>query len=413
MQLNINTIGTTYENTIIKLCNNWNKSGKSRDINFLKTLIQKDYVCGIGVRNKIRFSNFINLITPILNAHHKDNWDINLSIIDNFSNKQDNTLINSIQINIFILYPSITIKNSVEEEHLIKDLLIVLPIHKFTSSIFFKDFKGIRLSVNKQEFHNAYRHSHTNTMSYKYNKNFYSSSFCYGESEISDIISINRNECTPEAFELFIITLDNYLSWESLEGGPHIKMRDVITNAESSSISIDRTDAKNMFNIVNIQLIKNINENDIKNLRVIVQNRSLKFIINDNFKNTIINIIKKFDYDNIKNLIVTKIEDIYYQFNKDDYKENVKEINKDLKNQNLIPSIIFRSKIIDFKVYEKKQETKEEIKVKYELLPKYTKSASNALEQHLYKQVVVNRAIRKENKIRNIQRNIIQNQVPV
>ena len=118
---------------------------------------------------------------------------------------------------LIIHYPQIRITNNLNEEHMIKDLYVQLPMRSrsFTSHI-----KGFRGTLSYPEYVSTYVHSHLNGI----NQSFWG--FCLG----ADGINVLWNELkiadyeTAEDYELqlesFFHQLNSFVAYESIEGGP-------------------------------------------------------------------------------------------------------------------------------------------------------------------------------------------------
>ncbi|MEI6186921.1 MAG: hypothetical protein WCP46_00265 [Alphaproteobacteria bacterium] len=139
----------------------------------------------------------------------------------------------SLSFDIIIHFPEFTITNSREDSHVIKDLYVKFCIHPRTVEDVHKvsiNFYGTRTTLHLKEYASNYGHSHLPSgclCEYR--------GFCLGSSEFGLIINSLLIEPTPEGWYLLFFSLENYLIWESLEGGPYIKMAGIGYGLSSDS----------------------------------------------------------------------------------------------------------------------------------------------------------------------------------
>ena len=164
-----------------------------------------------------------------------------------------------------IHFPVIEITNTKEMKHAINDLYVKLisDVEKFEGEepqkLTIKSFRGKRMSATKDEIMCNYQHSHLpgknyviSTERYSYGQNsdtIYSriknltndfttyQKFCTGVSEINNITAMLVSRYDANTFKMFLMQLDLYLGWESIEGRPHRYMKDVIGKAEANDVS--------------------------------------------------------------------------------------------------------------------------------------------------------------------------------
>jgi hypothetical protein len=173
-------------------------------------------------------------IRGVLNEVHPNRWEIvkytNLYEIKDLIPYQRNVL-KSKSFSIIIHYPEIIITNSKEYKHKIKDLFIVLI---FKNGIL-NDIKGFRTTFTSAEYISNYVHSHLPI--YGINQ---VNSFCVGSSEFYSIVKkFKQNEVTELTFKYLLFSIDSFLKWESLEGGPYIKIQDILYVAPKNIIDLN------------------------------------------------------------------------------------------------------------------------------------------------------------------------------
>lgn len=138
----------------------------------------------------------------------------------------------SVSNKLIIHWPEFEITNSKKHKHTIRDLFVKVFI------IWSSDGKkarlsqvpnGKRLTLTQAEVNVGYRHSHMSsgtTSEWGH--------FCVGSGPVPDMIAQLLEDINPENFFLFLVLLDQYVRWESLEGGPYIRMASISTSSGSS-----------------------------------------------------------------------------------------------------------------------------------------------------------------------------------
>ena len=130
-----------------------------------------------------------------------------------------------------IWFPVLQITNSQGDQHTITELFVCFYIDLLTSRLT-SDYdsiqlKGIRMSGTRKEIRAGYTHSHLSTSDFAS-----SGSFCFGAAPIKLTMMEISSEYKPvyqciEKIEYFLIQLEEYLSWESIEGTPHRRMSSI------------------------------------------------------------------------------------------------------------------------------------------------------------------------------------------
>jgi hypothetical protein len=127
-------------------------------------------------------------------------------------------------------YPSITVKNSANYAHTILDLWVLVVFSYYSDNVI--AIRVTRMKLSERECNVSYIFSHAE---YKKVEDFFNwRILCFGRGYIASYVQELTNAYTYN--RLRYIPLVNYLykyfSWESLEGGPYIKMRTIIEAAE-------------------------------------------------------------------------------------------------------------------------------------------------------------------------------------
>lgn len=154
---------------------------------------------------------------------------------DNFINKRGI----SDRVTPIILYPEITITNSLNMKHTIRNLCVTFSV-SISARTLVTSISGTRYTLTVEEEYARYHHSHLSTLGVDSIGNY--STFCLGQGAISAFITKhNRYGMGFEEFEYFLYLIDNYVTWESLEGGPYRKITQIpiLGNNNSTTSYLD------------------------------------------------------------------------------------------------------------------------------------------------------------------------------
>lgn len=133
---------------------------------------------------------------------------------------------------IHIRFPEFEITNSIGSRHKIRDLIVKVKTTKNSSSSTQKisiSISALRTTCTINEITGGYSHSHTEGSSYgRFNE------FCLGSSDFAIIKGNVSLSPTATNWMLFFMALESYVKWESLEGGPYMKIEQTVLNRTSS-----------------------------------------------------------------------------------------------------------------------------------------------------------------------------------
>ena len=141
----------------------------------------------------------IEQITTLLNLYYPEKYDLN--IIDK---------------KIILHWDKVDIRNSEGSSHTMYDFYIKLDFNNNFNKI--TEMRGLRASFVLKEYWNAnpYTFSHLGTG--KFGEWSY---LCLGSTSLSEMYGIlQTSEFSLIVFEAFLLQLNEYVKWESLEGGP-------------------------------------------------------------------------------------------------------------------------------------------------------------------------------------------------
>ncbi len=131
---------------------------------------------------------------------------------------------------VIIYYPEIVISNSHGVTHTITDLYIRISLHASSTSLQIGGLEGGRMSSTYKEHASNYFHSHLSGGGASRSSSVapFFGNFCRGSGHINDhIANINGDGMKEENIIPFLIQLTGFISWESLEGGPHKRILDM------------------------------------------------------------------------------------------------------------------------------------------------------------------------------------------
>jgi hypothetical protein len=147
--------------------------------------------------------------------------------------------------------PFVEIKNSLGHHLPIRDMYIKIYINSHGHSL---SVTGTRGTVSYEEFIARYQHSHLPSTEILGTFN----NFCMGTGDYAQVMSRisgmlylydkseddiygddikRRDEQIPANMKMLLFSLKEMLSWESLEGGPHIRMENIFLKTENGGLS--------------------------------------------------------------------------------------------------------------------------------------------------------------------------------
>jgi len=131
---------------------------------------------------------------------------------------------------ITIRFKDFNITNSKNEIHNIKDFFLMFKIKKDYKKFNDSNLYGARSSFSLEEYENDYYHSHRSSGNIGGFE-----CMCLGNTILSQFMMLFLEKIESEIFESFLIQLDGYVRWESLEGVPYkyianIKLKDNSNN---------------------------------------------------------------------------------------------------------------------------------------------------------------------------------------
>lgn len=173
----------------------------------------------------------------------------------------ENRISYSFSLKLIIKFEEIEIKNSKGLSHIMQDLFVSLNFrlkyyHELRPVVSFSELRGLRMKMNSSEIMSNYQHSHIPGASYnlshqvkeEYGENAVVTReriissfggdippslqfrpFCLGTNDISSVLGKNKSEDVEleDYIKMITMFLEVFLSWESLEGVPYMKIKDI------------------------------------------------------------------------------------------------------------------------------------------------------------------------------------------
>jgi len=118
-------------------------------------------------------------------------------------------------------FDEIKISNSTGSDIIIDDLYVGIYLRVSGDSIKMSSLQGTRGVMSDSELSSGYLHSHLSSMSSRYVQFF--KSFCMGSSGVKQTIMLLDAGWSKELFQMLLFQIEEFVSWESLDGGPHIE----------------------------------------------------------------------------------------------------------------------------------------------------------------------------------------------
>lgn len=416
MNLRNNKTDNKFQNYI----NSARQLGITRNREWLKKMIYKGKICYLSIDESYKvlsdasydiFTEQLFTLITVFERKFVDKWDIHV----NFKRIANKTYY---EISFIIHYPKTQISNSNEQSRELLDLIVVLPISfsRTNNCVYTKHIQGTRVTLLQDEWTRGYMHSHLPLIPKLINHSYclLANNFCIGSEDLSELDIELSVEFDADKFELMLYTIDSFVAWESLEGGPYYKLSNIViedvlirvTTDSSKIVSIyqnfknNELDAlsKLPFNFVFIDGIFKIKKDLI----------FIEFIKNSFLKNEHL-------IANVKDIICKKGTDnkFYTYPNLGQIINSPVEVMNNLKSiEPGIPFLYIQGKELNFNILPIETTT---IDIsEYGVYPKFLDYVAEQLESQIYKACVRGSGIHYiENSNKYVRRNSEQNQIPL
>ena len=170
-------------------------------------------------------TNWVLTVKAILEKLHPNNWEMKAITEEDVVDESNYVF--------YVKYPIINISNSKGMTHIIRDFYLKL---EFTPNGYLqKDcLEGTRGILTQAEKQSNYAHSHLSTTA----TTGHWGGFCWGRGPIGiDAYELQIKGFDEIKFEMLMYAFSTYLEWESLEGGPYVRIENVKRRRGISSIN--------------------------------------------------------------------------------------------------------------------------------------------------------------------------------
>lgn len=205
------------------------------------------------VKNKFvtaKEADYISHIIPFLDEIYPQQWDIqllpfiNAKVVSRVRILSSDTEIDKTPRSkspVFVLHPVVVLHFP---QHNVTDGTIVHTIHDLYFYLTFfesygqikvlQNFYGVRTSFTQFEINRSYSFSHLPSNDTNDFLSARPKKFCLGSSEMNQIpLVINAYPEEYNYFKLLLLQAKEYVKWESLDGGPHIRLNNIYSEGTS------------------------------------------------------------------------------------------------------------------------------------------------------------------------------------
>ena len=274
---------------------------------------------------------------------------------------------------IIILYPEIEISNEEGIKHTIRDLVLIIDLLEIDSKIkVSSSIKGLRLTVDKREYASSYSHSHLTRTKFNPCDDQYlnipdAHYFCIGGNEVLETAVVFFDNQDLGTLELFFLTVNSMMKWESLEGGPYIRIKNLSEYVGSTTLV--------HFSVLNLRIMKEALLKNLDKLSYDMDLSKIKVVEND----ILLEIITSSLLESIPDALCFRQENLYYKLVESSYpaKKGIKA------------KFNFKGKDIPFKIYNnrKKKEEKRD-RSNYQIHPEEYKFLIKEINEILYEKSI-------------------------
>ncbi len=184
---------------------------------------------------------YYNNLVENLNLFYPEKWDF--KPVKEFKFKFPHSISDELKYWLVIHFDNIRISNSYDNSHNISDLYVALA---FSNKGFMGNIIGTRTTISNLEKGASYFHSHlpsTHELG-RFNR------FCTGSGEINNCLINLKTEYEDIKMKALLAILKPYLEWESLEGGPHNKMSNIVNKSYVNKTHSTQFDKKEICKII-------------------------------------------------------------------------------------------------------------------------------------------------------------------
>jgi hypothetical protein len=374
----------------------------------MNTHKDKDFLQFLFDKGKLHFKSYNNPNQKAINEFYKllDLFDAKYKNLYDLGFTYDGS---SFYPYFKVLYPKFTITNTNGDLHTIKDLVIVHEIAYNTNNgghIYTKHPMGGRLSKTKLESAAAYQQSHLPGHGDWRHQPFHVTTFCVGgDTDVSRMIAEFEVEMDWDRYELYLFCVDSMITWESLEGVPYRKMRDIKNALNNKVTSANQSYVNTLVNrVLSDEITLDVDFYIEKGLyRIRPNERANEFV-----KNLV---LQCFTFDKYKTILVSRVPNTFTEFLQMKAEQQTEQ-----EFHITVPReyTLFRGKKVFGKLI--KEDTRNEPVVPLENLivyPNFLKDVLNQLESRIYSKAVIKSGVKIHNSLSNANRSVSSDSVSV
>lgn len=312
---------------------------------------------------KFEVDHIVKQVLDILESEYNEE---NLDVTSLYNILNITTSIDDITLRkhpILIRFPEIIIRNKEGSQWTIKELYLKFHLefiqNQHSISLIPSKIQIRRGMLSKQELKLGYLHSHADPSN---------GSYCVGPE-----LGIAKDRATgyfnPDNFYNFLFTLETALGWESLDGGPHREI-DEILSYKSSDLTFDNNDTLKVNHIINKIHETCRDKNILPPVTVSIRNKALEIKPDPReimeFGHKLSEEFSKLDYEESRNLLFIYRDGHYFHQEGEDEYISDQELER--------KSFMFKGKKIIPKIYKfKNEEDETKLYVPDSILWKYAK----------------------------------------
>lgn len=244
--LNPNVDNIESRNRYLKVLAKWRQEGKTRSTKFIyENLLLKDRIFPDSP-DKLEVANNIDYLSTLLEKYYPGKWDI--VFIPDFTYYGV-----SLKMFYVLYFPEVLVKNDKGEEHKMEDFFLYLKVGPGyfscgSNRLGFRDVGGLKTTFTLAEYDYGYLHSHLPGVKPEpeieyFDNNHYQfgkiKSFCKGNGNLFEDYLFFTEDFSDDYLlveENFVISLGEFVSWESLIGGPYRRISNMNTVGVSEDI---------------------------------------------------------------------------------------------------------------------------------------------------------------------------------
>ena len=207
---------------------------RTRDFQWYRRLhsLGRLYMDGVIISDEV-FEHF-RLAVKTTEEIYPGNWDIEFHVDNNTF--QINKKVRIDLRGIIVRFSEVTVRNSQSRSHTIKDLFIRTRFRSHNDRLNIEGVYGTRTTLSYAEHNSRYLHSHLKkTRIEPSDKYFRFGRFCTGSGSINIAIAdLNSQGFSADRYISYLLNLDTLAAWESIEGVPYAKIKDINSLAEGA-----------------------------------------------------------------------------------------------------------------------------------------------------------------------------------